>query len=425
MVEVIRNVLLASGDLQAAIDYEVLHAGIHPRFYFRINSNPEAGPVIDAVMPLRAGVKAKFRPDLVTFKYVMKAARAGLLDLIRLLDAYRVPRFCKGTFDEGGGGGHLEVVKYLHKEMEQEPSLSSYGEDGKSVRLGSLQVDFCVLRFLREELEWPVPSDYLLHAILAAKPDEFRYYLRCVPDFSSEDAALLFSRPKNWLPMLKILHEFHGDKDDIWVARNSDQLAKQGHVDMLEFLYKHRQEGCTESGLRAAARAGHVVVIKLLVAKGLKPTRSLLHDAVMSNCTELLRFCRSLPQLDRLWDLELAKYALKSGGPASLCWLLEELGLGFAELHPWPDYGSVDVTLYAIQEQGLAVPDQPFLVRLLERAAWHGSLEQVKAVSKLTSGEYPGEYPEAYVKCATEGRLDILKFLCETWAERVDLRRGT
>ncbi|KAJ3110463.1 hypothetical protein HDU96_006594 [Phlyctochytrium bullatum] len=503
--EVIHNILQASGDLQVAIDYELLHSGIDRRFYYRIQSDPKAGPICDDVVPLlpnkwigltaanfpvslaisrfwfvvphdnvatvpafKVAWIAKFRPDLFTFEYVMKAARAGRLDLIRLLDAYRVPKFCKGTFDEAAAGGHLsmlkflygcgryggcsahavdkaargghldvikwlhkvqnaectdqalsyavrggnlEVVKYLQNEMDQVPSLSPYWGiwawwDPAEI----LRVEFRVVRLLHEEFRWPMTPDLLGHMIATAQPDEFRYYLRRIPYLSTSDTYDVFRRKERWLPMLKILHEFHGDNKEIWVSSYWDELARQGHADMLEFLYEHRREGCTKNGLSSAAQRGHVRVVKLLIAKDCEVTRNTLEYAVLSNSVELLKFCRSVPQLDGSWDQELARYAAQYGRYESLRWLWEELGLGLARFDFLPsigwDYKSnqhVDVMLYAVQEKNLPMPDQPFLVKMLEVAARSGSLERC---------------PKAFLVSARQGRLDVVKFLCETRAER-------
>ncbi|KAJ3110468.1 hypothetical protein HDU96_006599 [Phlyctochytrium bullatum] len=510
--EVMHRVLLASGDLQAAIDYELLRSGIDRRFHFRIHADPEAGPVSDAVLPLfpdkwanlttasfpvslaisqlrfvvphddvatvpafKVAWIAKFRPDLFTFEYVMKAARAGRLDLIRVLDAYRVTKFCKGTFDEAAAGGHLavlqflyrcgryggcsaravdkaaeggyldvikwlrtvrnagctgdalfyaarggnlEVVEYLQKEMEQEPSSSSYYDTHAG---GYLEVEFRVLRLLHEEFGWPLTSDLLKHVVTTGQPEDFCYCVKRIPHLVAGDVRNLFKTPKNWLRMLKSLHDFHGDNKEIWVDSNWDELANHGHADMLEFLYEHRREGCTKNGLESAAQRGHVHVVELLVAKGLDISGSLLLDAVLSNNVELLRFCRSLPQLEEFWSPALASYAAQFGRFESLSWLWEEMGVGLTRLDfsPIVDRDDsfnqhVNVALYAMQKKGLPVPEQPFFVGLLGSAVWNASLEQVEAISKLTTNECP----EAFLVSAGQGRLDVLKLLCETRTER-------
>ncbi|KAJ3110466.1 hypothetical protein HDU96_006597 [Phlyctochytrium bullatum] len=281
--EVMHNVLLASDNLQAVIDYELLRSDIDRRFYFRVHADTAVGPVSDAVLPLfpdkwaslttanfpaslaisrlrfivphdDVAWIAKFRPDLFTFEYVMKAARAGRLDLIRVLDAYRIPKFCRSTFDEAaaggqlavlkclyscgryggcsayaidkaarGGfldvikwlhkvhnagctddalinaarGGNLDVVEYLQKEMEQEPPLEE-----RTWSMPLLSAEFRVLRFLHEELACPMPESVLEHVVETAQPEEFRYYGKRIPHLSPHEAASLFGKEENWLPML-------------------------------------------------------------------------------------------------------------------------------------------------------------------------------------------------------------------------------
>ncbi|KAJ3110467.1 hypothetical protein HDU96_006598 [Phlyctochytrium bullatum] len=187
---------------------------------------------------------------------------------------------------------------------------------------------------------------------------------------------------------------------------------------MLEFLYENRPGGCTADGLSSAARAGHVRVVELLVAKRLEVARSLLENAVLSNSVELLRYCRSMPQLERFWDPALVGYAAQHGRFESLRWLWEELGLGLTRLDFSP---IIDVALYAMQEKGLPVPEQPLLVQLLEVAASYGSLEQVEAITggylklvlRLVDRFTVNEITEAKVltDALFEGHIEVARFL--------------
>ncbi|KAJ3118564.1 hypothetical protein HDU96_000516 [Phlyctochytrium bullatum] len=501
-LEIIRRILLLSRDLQAAIDFELLQAGFDRRFHFRINSDPAAGPVADAVglllsdawknltetsFPISLAISkfrfiepaddvetvpafkvawiAKFRPDYFTYDYVQSAAGAGRLDLIRILDAYEIPKFRRGALDEAAANGHLSVLKFLHgrkynncsaraidraaaggyldvikflhevchvgctdsallnavgngnlavveylqKEMKQEPPS----------HWSSSTVEFRVLRFLHEELGWPIVPGLLPHLIATAQPEDVRYYLERIQHQSPYLATMMFATTNSWLPMLKILHELHGENDDIWISGNWDELAKNGHGDMLEFLYENRHEGCSANGLSLAAQGGHVNVVKLLLSKGLEATQSLLEDAVLSDSVEMIKFCRSLPQLEGFWTASLATHAAVHGRFKSLRCVWDEYGLGLdslerLELSGLKDVAPVDIALYAIQEKGISLPEQSFFQWLLPIACVHGTLEQVEAISKLTTDECP----KAFEMCSFRDGLPALMLLCKIRAER-------
>ncbi|KAJ3118563.1 hypothetical protein HDU96_000515 [Phlyctochytrium bullatum] len=507
---------LASCDLQTAIDFELLQTGFDRRYYFRINSDPAAGPVSDAVVPLlpdawknlteanfpislavskfrfiephdnvqtvpafKVAWIAKFRPDLFTYEYVKKVAQSGRLDLIRILKAYEIPKFCRGTYDEAAANGdlsmlkflysvrgygqgcsagaidraaaegHLDVIRFLHEvhnegctdsalfhaatsgnllvleylqtEMKQEPSESSY-TDARVYYYQSLTVEFHVLRSLHEQLGWPVAQKLLPHILATAEPEEFRYYLERIRYLRPDMAAKMFSTSmKSWLPMLKVLHELQGDNDDIWVNSNWDELAKHGHGDMLEFLYENRHEGCTPNGLSSAARGGHVNVVKLLLSQGFKATQKLLEDAVISENVEMIKFCRSLPQLEGFWTTSLASYAAQYRCFKSLRYMWDEYGLGLQSLEPlelsWQTETQLDIALYAIQEGAIPSPEQSGFKSLLTLVCKFGTLEQIEAISKLTTEECP----EVFETCCSEGRLDVLMLLCRIRKENPPL----
>src|SRR3546814_7943009 len=43
-----------------------------------------------------------------------------------------------------------------------------------------------------------------------------------------------------------------------------DYAAKNGHLEIVEFLHEHRTEGCTAQAMNYAAKAGHLAIVEWL-----------------------------------------------------------------------------------------------------------------------------------------------------------------
>ncbi|KAJ3098825.1 hypothetical protein HDU96_010928 [Phlyctochytrium bullatum] len=393
-VELIQRILLFANDIEVAVAIELILARFPRPFWVRIDTDATSKPIRDAIEPLlpelwknmneshfpvslaisrwlvvepddtvettpafRLAWVSKFRRDLITFKYVMRAAGAGRLDLIQILDAFEVPRFCMGTMDEAAAAGHLALVKFLHYRRPEGCTSWAMTKAAKGGFLDILRflhanrvegcrdsaiIDAAVgghfdvisflhteylffteidwpysggsawpdskipthhIRRLHEEFGWPITESVMTDVMKRGAPDEFRYCLEKVKEvvlsFDKDKISRAFRFAKmSWLENLKILFETIGHDDQYWEPENLDGLAEHGHLDMLEFLYEKRTERCSRHGLSRAAEFGRADIFNFLITKDAKASSKIgvevLNSAVEGGNVEIVRILRNL-----------------------------------------------------------------------------------------------------------------------------------
>ncbi|KAJ3100274.1 hypothetical protein HDU96_010389 [Phlyctochytrium bullatum] len=459
-----RSILVQSNDLEAAIYIELLLAGFSRPFWIRINDDPAIGPVRDAIEPLLPDAwtdlnESHFPASLALSQSLVvepdehmdSAAKAGRLDLIRLLDAFRVPKFCMATMDEAAGAGHLSVVMFLHSKRTEgctsmamtmaaegghmdviqflhtnrtegchDSAITRAASGGHFEVISFLKTEYQLepkimpsdvptrhIRHLHEKFQFSISESTVLNVLSKGTPDELRYCL-------------------SQLGQLKVLMEFFGDDDRFWTPSNLDNMAKYASVDMFEFLYEKRTERCTRAGLINAAVRGNPDVFKFLVrnyiaAVGKLDEGNLLSAAEGGN-VEILKWLRDFDYLLPYWTSKLTEAACAKGRKAAVRYLSGELGIPMKRVSFFSDIvvkGQLNPVLFALDEFGYGhlEPFPPLMLRGIFREVCKlGTLEQIKHFSAQTP-----ECPEALHHSTTAGRLDALRFLLEHRSERPDL----
>ncbi|KAJ3115270.1 hypothetical protein HDU96_000892 [Phlyctochytrium bullatum] len=505
--ELLKYILTGIDDLNVVIATELLHTFFPHPFWIRIQADPAAGPIRDAVEPLlpeawasmtesffprslaisksllvepgenvetvpafRLAWMAKFRPDLLTFKFATRAARAGRLDLIRILDAFGIPKFCMATMDAAAEGGHLSLVKYLHfrraegctslaitkaakggfldvirflhanrNEGCQNEALADAAVGGHLEVVSFLQTEmdlrphaeYCNrvgfptrhLRYLHENLGWPITESLVYVVMIRGTSEEFRYCLAQLPFISPttwvdhRDEAT----KESWLGNLKVMLEVFGDDKRFWVPQNIDNLASHGHADMLEYLFEKREERCTEQGLCWAARSGNADVFRVLVMKDRKAAAKLneeaLKEAAYGGSVEILKLLRTFSHLTRDWNSALTNEACARSRADAVRYLCDELGLPITQVpygleqYIHPRSCQPNPVLFDLESFGYTSSHQELLTNLLYSACRWGTLEQVARFSARVSWR-----TNAFMY--GRDRLDVLRFLLENRPER-------
>ncbi|KAJ3102786.1 hypothetical protein HDU96_009528 [Phlyctochytrium bullatum] len=493
--EVITLILLHANDLDVAIATELLLARFPHPFWIRI----AADPVRDAVNPLLPGAWedltesqfpaslaisqslivesdhdistvpafrvawiCKFRPDLLTYQYTMRAAGAGRLDLIRILDAFQVPKFCMATMDKAAAGGHLAVVKFLHhRRLEgctswamtwaakgghldvirflhtnrtegcRDKAITDAACEGNFDVVSFLQAEMhlrppCIpkevparhFRYLHENFQWFITEHNAYQALTCGTPEEFKY---CLTQLRFIDPYWMFEHlAKNLrlqLGHLKVLMDTFGDDDSFWEPRRIDLLIRAASSDMIEFLCRKLQERCSGEGLGAQ-------ILKFLVAKdpGVadRLDKSALRSAIADGKVEILKFLHTFPHLQSFWTSQLTNIACNYGQEDAARYLYGELGLPitaipfYTSLELPSEIGTPNPVLMNLDHFGYDCSDNDF-PGLFIHACHCGTLEQIERFSKRTP-----LCPEAYIVAIRFSRLEVLQFLRRHRSEEPD-----
>ncbi|KAJ3095287.1 hypothetical protein HDU96_001244 [Phlyctochytrium bullatum] len=476
--ELIQRILLLTNDLklEVAIAIELLLAPFSRPFGIRINADSAKGPIRDAVEPLlpeawngigesdfpaslavsrslvvepdgdvettpafRLAWVCKFRPDLITYKYVMRAAGAGRLDLVRILDAFEVPRFCMGTMDEAAAAGHFAIVKYLHfnrtegctswamtraakggfldivlflhanrTEGCRDSALIDAAAGGYFEIVSFLQKEYLFfpdtgreeygtfediptsyIRRLHEEFGWPITERVAFNVMVRGTADEFRYCLAKLPATRRSRSCMLDIVKKAKKPFLenfRILFEAVRDDDQFWDRLYVDYLAINGQLEVLQFLYERRTERCSRNGLSEVALHGQVDVFKYLLTHAdtmNEIDNYVLGQAAAGGSVEILKALRAanIPALEQYWPFQTGK-AHQNGRVDAVRYLSTELGFPVTRVVHFdkrnaPDPDEFDNRIFDLEpEHGPSGQRALFL-----HACKFGTLEQVARLS--------------------------------------------
>ncbi|KAJ3109745.1 hypothetical protein HDU96_007103, partial [Phlyctochytrium bullatum] len=328
--ELIRKVLALSDDLSTAISIELLLSPYPHPYWIRISNAPNT--VRDAIDPLLPACwaqlspahfpkslalasqhvvlkwddvatipavvvawVAQFAPTLLTYAFVTASAAAGRLDLLHLLHAFDVPKFCSETMDAAAGAGHLAVVRFLHtqrtegctdramteairhrhldtarfleahrSELCRSEALSYAVANGDldAVRFlenvvgcepGMTEIarapDLATLRVLHEELRWSLTLETALVVAELGRADMLRYCLERFGGCNPKPVFEVLCRKGN-LETVVVASEVFPQE---WERHNWDGFAARGALAPLRWLYEHQTGACTESALETAA----------------------------------------------------------------------------------------------------------------------------------------------------------------------------
>lgn len=107
-----------------------------------------------------------------------------------------------------------------------------------------------------------------------------------------------------------------------------DQAAKYGHLDVVEWLHFHRTEGCTTWAMDKAAKKGHLEIVKFLILQWLSEnrhegfTREALVNAVSLGDMNMFLWLSERAD-DDMWTSWLAMTAVYNVRIEMLEWLEE------------------------------------------------------------------------------------------------------
>ncbi|KAJ3107327.1 hypothetical protein HDU96_007942 [Phlyctochytrium bullatum] len=488
--ELIERVLTLCSDLPTSIVVETLLAPYPRPFWVRINSHPRS--VRDAIDPLLppcwsnlspshfpVSLKkawqivllkwddvatipayvvawvAKFVPGLFTYTFVTAAAEAGRLDLLQLIHAFNIRKFCCGTMDAAARAGRLAVLRFLHTQRKEGCTAQAMTEairhrhldaakflaahrtelcgpealsdaassgDVEAVRFlqtvvgcepGELDAgsapDLATLRVLHEEFGWPITSHTVEVMAARGSADALRYCLERCAACNPEALRAMFYQ-QGTVEAMAVANEFFPHETGLWSSLVWDFLAGTGALERLEWLYNHRTEGCTEDAMSSAALEGHLDTVKFLRTKGLEPNQSVLFDAIRSGNVELVRYLHTIPSLQGCWDSGLVQVAAMVGQAGVTKYLWEELGLvpDVLEFEPY-NAGHLDVTLFAV-DKGVTITIPNLCFALIE-ATNSSSLEKIQRLHELIPNPVPDDLDRIYEAPAELGRLDVIQFL--------------
>ncbi|KAJ3097892.1 hypothetical protein HDU96_000209 [Phlyctochytrium bullatum] len=488
--ELIRKVVALCDNLTTAISIELLLSPYPHPYWIRICNSPDT--VRDAVVPLLpvcwaqltpahfprslalasqhvllkwdnvatipahvVAWVAQFAPSLLTYGFVTAAATAGRLDLLSLLHAFDVRKFCSETMDAAAGVGQLAVVRFLHtkrsegctdramteairhRHLETAQFLAAHrtelcrsealsyavaNGDVDAVRFlqtvvgcepGTPEItrapDLATLQVLHEELRWPLTPQTPVAMAARGHADALRYCLERNAGFDPKELFEVLCKQGN-VETMAVASEFFPNE---WSKHKWDSFAARGALGPLRWLYEHQTGACTESAIISAARAGHLEVIEFLGTKGFEPTQYTLLKAVQSGNVELVRYFHTVPTLEGHWVPKLVQTAAVLGHFDMTKYLWEELGivpktLDFEPYHPdCPDH--IAITFFAVGK-GMTFPVS-HLYRAFIEAAKSCTLETIKRIHELLPSPAAQNLHRAYEGPAERGRLDVIQYL--------------
>ncbi|KAJ3117760.1 hypothetical protein HDU96_005725 [Phlyctochytrium bullatum] len=256
---------------------------------------------------------ARFAPQLLSYDFVTAAARAGRLDLLRLIHAFEIPKFCAGTMDAAAKAGRFSIVHFLH--FERNEGCTVHAMDGAiesgyldvaqflgthrtelctrralyaAIRNGDLDTvrflqgvvkcepeiqeisfvtDLTMLKVLHEELGWPITGDVVKN-MATHGADAVRYCLERFPRCKADAVRGLVCSAACSVETLAVLNEFFPTAESLWSSSNWDSVAQSGSLPHLEWLYANRTEGCTAEIMNTLSLYPRPDVIEFLETKG-------------------------------------------------------------------------------------------------------------------------------------------------------------
>ncbi|KAJ3101443.1 hypothetical protein HDU96_009981 [Phlyctochytrium bullatum] len=365
---------------------------------------------------------ARFTPKLFTYDFVTAAAQAGRLDLIRLLHAFKIPKFCVKTMDAASKAGRLDVVRFLHFERTEGCTVSAMddaivnGHLDVAWFLGTHRTELCTDVALDTAVRnGDVDTVRFLQTVVKCEPN--LQQIARVPDLKTlkilhEElgwpitSALAVCCGHSSVEAMAVVNEFFPNEECLWASRNWDSLAQRGDLQHLEWLYANRKEGCSPDIMkRLAMFDGDPDVIKFLETKGFEPQPSPPTPETPMK-PGFLPPAVSIEYSDDALSSKKVKFGV-----------LTEF---FSPVPCEPSY--VDVVLSAV-EKGLKVHKKQLYLALAIATKWR-SMETIEHLSNLTAtvahrNLEPTLAPIDLFLCpAILGRLEVIRFLHVNRLER-------
>lgn len=158
--------------------------------------------------------------------------------------------------------GSVELLEWIYEQAGDDFNKRLLLRDSEV--LVKLPHRWRVFKWLHEHsYEFCTPGVFL-GAVEAGDVDEVAWFVNRYPGVWTE--ALEFepltasAASRGRLAMIKWLHE----KQVPFTTDAMDEAAANGHCDVVEWLHRHRNEGCTTKAMDGAASGGHLDILKLL-----------------------------------------------------------------------------------------------------------------------------------------------------------------
>lgn len=221
------------------------------------------------------------------FKAVTQAIERGQLDALQWLQTHRLKLFETDYLDYAVHYGRINVAKWLKQSFPKHYFSDPQNTFQDSVVSGPFKFDFDTIQWTAREYDWKDQNArlyWLEHAIIHAADTgklellDFAYTFRQEivtklraqgevgdigetrdlifgPHLMDDAASRGFDSIVQWL----LKHKCQG-----CTTNAMDDAAAYGHLNIVEWLHQYRSEGCTTDALDGAAASGHLEIVQWL-----------------------------------------------------------------------------------------------------------------------------------------------------------------
>jgi hypothetical protein len=231
-----------------------------------------------AVAALLASREAECSPETMD-----AVARAGDLEMLRVLHSTSVKGCTPRAMDGAARMGHLRVVQFLHFRRQEGCTAAAFdgAVDGEHVQTARFLLHHVRAKWSPAAAKWAAQNRDM---------ETIRRLVEMDPSVRTGDAKVVAYRLKQ-TDMLQFLYE-HGQ--DPWPAQTLVEASAAGDLEMVRYLCKH-ERGFVRSAMVEAIAAGHVEVVKHLHKHAqLRHTSCsrvvFIHDACLHGRLEILQY---------------------------------------------------------------------------------------------------------------------------------------
>ncbi|EGG22049.1 hypothetical protein DFA_01938 [Cavenderia fasciculata] len=237
----------------------------------------------------------RYRDTIVASTNAMcLASQKGYLNIVQWLHANRLEGTTKRAVVEASLNGHLSILKWLI-EIRKENNYSHNNALFNAARYGHLDVvkylhgigltgittspmDYAcennhldIVKFLRENrtegcsdlsIDWAAENGH-------AEMVEYLLTNKLVERFSKE--SCLIAATRGHYKVIQLLHQYQSTCNLVdfnpFTPKVLDKAAKNGHLNIVQYLIEHRKEGGTSKAIDSSSKAGHYEIVKYLIDK--------------------------------------------------------------------------------------------------------------------------------------------------------------
>ncbi|RLN82279.1 hypothetical protein BBJ28_00016825 [Nothophytophthora sp. Chile5] len=341
-------------------------------------------------------------PCLMNFR---RAAGDGNLEFLRLATNRKLwaPDADAASWmtSSASAAGHLEVVKWLHEELDT--NSAGYGYENAAMG-GHLEV----LKYLHEK-HFPNDSEQSLMDASAR-----RGYIEVVQWLHANSKQECTTNAMDWAAQgghLEVVQWLHEHRSEGCTSAAMHLAAVDGHMNVVKWLHSHRSEGCKEVTLGEVAKSGNLEMVQWLhdnrhevfscpgvmdiaAARGYLDVVKWLHENRSEGCT--VEAMNGAAADGRLEDVKWF-HENRSEGCSKIA-MDEAAGNGYLAVVQW---------LHENRHEGCSV-------EAMDGAAEHGHLDVVKW---LHANRTEGCTTMAMDKAASHDYLNVVKWLCRNRSE--------